>query len=168
MKYSAKLKILNDLNDTFEKKNHDYGDSVTKTFKKYGIVSYITRMADKVERWHVISEHEARVDEDIIEVLSDLCNYAILCKRDVGNTYTLFKRNYKSTSSYFIEHSLQADYTVGESTQFQYDSFIIFLDMLNLINITRFNVGEIDKALNVIINICLELIVQEELGNAKI
>ena len=38
------------LNDTYRRKNKDYGDAFGKTHEKYGAVSGLTRMSDKFYR----------------------------------------------------------------------------------------------------------------------
>lgn len=42
--------ICKELNELYSKKNSDYGDSVGDTYKKFGIISFVTRIADKVNR----------------------------------------------------------------------------------------------------------------------
>lgn len=74
---------------TFIDKDSDYGDSFGKTFEKYGIVSALTRMSDKMNRIDNLtnaqfqytindSDTKMRVDESIEDTLLDLANYAML------------------------------------------------------------------------------------------
>ena len=74
---------------TFIDKDSDYGDSFGKTFEKYGIVSALTRMSDKMNRINNLtnaafqsnindSDTKMRVDESIEDTLLDLANYAML------------------------------------------------------------------------------------------
>ena len=71
--------ICNSLNKLYKDKNHDYGDSVHDTFKKYGLTSFLVRMEDKLNRARTLDKVESEVkDEKIEDTLLDLANYAIL------------------------------------------------------------------------------------------
>lgn len=78
--------VLECIHSLYVKKNHDYGDSVHDTYKKYGLVSFLVRMEDKLNRVRTLSlkkENEkiddAKVtDEKIEDTLLDLANYSIL------------------------------------------------------------------------------------------
>ena len=63
-----------------EKKNADYGDSVNQTYEKFGYVSLLVRMYDKLHRLETILEKgDIEVsDETIQDTLIDLSNYALL------------------------------------------------------------------------------------------
>ena len=68
-----------DMLQTFINKDSDYGDSFGKTFDKYGIVSALTRMSDKLNRLdNLASSNTMQVDESIEDTLLDLANYAML------------------------------------------------------------------------------------------
>lgn len=78
-----------DMLQTFVDKDSDYGDSFGKTFEKYGIVSALTRMSDKLNRIDNLTSVNFRshisdggtkmkVDESIEDTLLDLANYAML------------------------------------------------------------------------------------------
>jgi len=74
-----------DMLQTFVNKDSDYGDSFGKTFDKYGIVSALTRMSDKLNRIDNLtainyrdSSTKMKVDESIEDTLLDLANYAML------------------------------------------------------------------------------------------
>lgn len=78
-----KHKLLCDqLNKTYEQKNHDYGNSFGETYKKLGIISAITRISDKYNRICSLatkSADERKVkDESIKDTLLDLANYCIM------------------------------------------------------------------------------------------
>lgn len=84
--------IFNELLDIYEKKNHDYGDSVEDTYRKYGLVSFLVRMEDKLNRLRTLSQKEAEVvDEKIEDTLLDLANYAaiacMMLRKYHGNKY---------------------------------------------------------------------------------
>lgn len=74
--------LCNELNDTYNKKNHDYGDSFGETFKKLGIISAVTRISDKYNRLVslcTLPEEERMVkDETISDTLLDMANYCIM------------------------------------------------------------------------------------------
>lgn len=71
--------ILNNMNEVYERKNADYGDSFSKTFDEFGLTSSAVRMNDKMERFKKLIKQEAQVkDESIRDTLLDLANYAVL------------------------------------------------------------------------------------------
>ena len=73
-------RLQDDMLNTFIDKDSDYGDSFGKTFDKYGIVSALTRMSDKLNRLDNLanSSNQMKVDESIEDTLLDLANYAML------------------------------------------------------------------------------------------
>lgn len=75
-------KIVNEMYEIYKAKNADYGDSVHDTFLKYGLLSFLVRMEDKISRLRSLTlkgKKEQRVkNESIIDTLQDLANYAIL------------------------------------------------------------------------------------------
>lgn len=78
------LQTFKDLSESetevFIAKNADYGDSVTDTFLKFGMVSFLTRINDKVNRLntlHLKGTQEVK-DESFMDTLLDLSNYAKL------------------------------------------------------------------------------------------
>lgn len=71
--------LLDKLSNLYQTKNADYGDSVSETYKKYGMISFLVRMEDKLNRVRTLTQKEAKVqDEKIEDTLLDLANYAIL------------------------------------------------------------------------------------------
>lgn len=76
--------ILNNMHELYIKKNHDYGDSVHDTYEKYGLVSFLVRMEDKLNRVRTLSKDDVKItdvkvkDEKIEDTLLDLANYSIL------------------------------------------------------------------------------------------
>ena len=72
--------LLRQIHDTYIKKNHDYGDSFSKSFKKYGLVAAMVRMEDKWNRLdNLASGAEQKVsDESIRDTLLDLAGYCIM------------------------------------------------------------------------------------------
>ena len=71
--------LISYLHNLYVTKNADYGDSVHDTYEKYGLVSFLVRLEDKLNRARTLSKHTARVaDEKIEDTLLDMANYAIL------------------------------------------------------------------------------------------
>ena len=71
--------LLDKLSELYLTKNADYGDSVSETYKKYGMTSFLVRMEDKLNRVRTLTQKEAKVaDEKIEDTLLDTANYALL------------------------------------------------------------------------------------------
>lgn len=78
-----KLEKLEDLLyealQTYIKKNADYGDIFSKSYKEFGITDPVVRMNDKMERLKSLTKADAKVkDESIRDTLIDLANYAMM------------------------------------------------------------------------------------------
>lgn len=69
-----------ELADLLVRKNHDYGDSFSQQYSKYGLMSALIRMDDKMRRLETLqqAESKAQVDESISDTLLDLAGYALL------------------------------------------------------------------------------------------
>ena len=73
------LSIIDEMYETFKKKNHDYGSSFDKTWDKYGFTSLLCRLSDKLNRLDTLTNNTAEVKTESVEdTLLDLANYAIL------------------------------------------------------------------------------------------
>lgn len=76
------LKITKSLNQLYDFKGRDYGDSFGETYQKLGIISAITRISDKYNRLMSLAtkpEEERKVkDESIQDTLLDMANYCIM------------------------------------------------------------------------------------------
>lgn len=71
--------IASELASLYERKNSDYGDSFSVTFRELGIISAVTRMNDKMNRLKSLCVKEIRVkDESIRDTLIDLACYSIM------------------------------------------------------------------------------------------
>lgn len=74
--------LLNHLEETYEAKNNDYGNSVADTYDKFGCVSFLVRITDKYNRLMTLCDPNApeqRVkDEKIDDTILDLANYCLL------------------------------------------------------------------------------------------
>ena len=76
--------ITDEMHDLYIKKNADYGDSVTNTYKDFGLVSFLVRMQDKLNRLKTLNKKESQVkDESVRDTLVDLANYAILAVMEI-------------------------------------------------------------------------------------
>ena len=71
--------IADEMYDIYIAKNSDYGSSVSDTYKDFGLVSFLVRMQDKMNRLKTLNNKESLVkDEKIEDTLLDLANYSIL------------------------------------------------------------------------------------------
>lgn len=73
--------ICKTLRDIYISKNEDYGDSTHKSYRDYGMVSFVVRMQDKLNRIYNLAckNSDRKVeDEKVEDTLLDLANYAIL------------------------------------------------------------------------------------------
>ena len=72
--------VCQELNETYEKKNADYGNSFENSLDKHGLIAGIVRMDDKMSRLISLnSKNEQQVmDESLRDTLMDLANYAIM------------------------------------------------------------------------------------------
>lgn len=76
------MELCKELNNTYECKNRDYGNSFGDTYQKLGIISAVTRITDKYNRLVGLCmkpEEERMVkDESIRDTLMDMANYCML------------------------------------------------------------------------------------------
>ena len=85
--------ITSKMIETYEKKNHDYGDSFGKSLDKFGLIASVVRMGDKMDRieslinksiqnpaYPSVSVKDVNLvkDESIKDTLLDLANYAVM------------------------------------------------------------------------------------------
>lgn len=69
------------MSQTFAQKRNDYGQSTTETFEKFGPVSMLTRMHDKMSRLdRLLGQNVERAveGEKVQDTLMDLANYALI------------------------------------------------------------------------------------------
>lgn len=81
--------------ETFKKKRHDYGQSTTETFKKFGPVSMLTRMHDKMARLdRILGQDIGRAikSESVEDTLMDLANYALITIIELGKEKVTYGR----------------------------------------------------------------------------
>ena len=75
------MDLCRELNNLYERKNRDYGDSFHQSYVEEGIVTARFRLGDKLNRFKQLSRNPAgqRVnDESIRDTLIDLANYALM------------------------------------------------------------------------------------------
>ena len=80
-KVEKHMVLCKKLNDIYEKKNHDYGDSFHDTFVEEGMAMARIRLSDKLSRFKRLTREGVEqevVDESIADTLMDLANYAIM------------------------------------------------------------------------------------------
>jgi len=73
--------ICDGLNNLYERKNKDYGDSFGKSFSEYGMTMSRIRLEDKLNRLKALTKPGAIQqvrDENIRDTLLDLANYSIM------------------------------------------------------------------------------------------
>ena len=86
MTYEQEVEFFNEkvkeMAGVFAKKRNDYGATTTETFEKFGPVSMLIRMHDKLGRLdNLLSRQISNVmvtTETIEDTLTDLANYAII------------------------------------------------------------------------------------------
>ena len=72
--------IVKELRRIYVAKNNDYGDSVSDTYKKFGDVSFVVRITDKINRVTSLlkAKEQLVVDEKIDDTIKDMVNYGLL------------------------------------------------------------------------------------------
>lgn len=78
--------VTEEMNALYERKNHDYGNSFSETFRKLGIISAATRMLDKMNRIvSLVTKDQQKVnDESLRDTLIDIANYAVMTIMEIG------------------------------------------------------------------------------------
>ena len=79
--------ILDEMKDVHERKNADYGNNFHKRYEKYGFLTAILRLTDKMERLeNIYAKGEIQVkDESVEDTLLDLANYAVMTIVELRN-----------------------------------------------------------------------------------
>ena len=86
-KVQKHMEICKTLNEIYIKKNHDYGDSFSESYGKYGAVMPIIRLEDKLNRFRnlVMNGNVEVKTESMEDTLLDLANYAIMTVIEIEN-----------------------------------------------------------------------------------
>ena len=89
-KTAAHKELCDLLNETYIKKNHDYGDSFHKSWEEEGIAMARIRLGDKMNRFKTLSRSNDRKvnDESLRDTLIDLANYALLTVLELDDEST--------------------------------------------------------------------------------
>lgn len=81
------MDILNGLHDMYVKKNIAYGNSTTVTYEEFGLVSYVVRLYDKMNRLKSIIKspdvEKLIHDERTEDTLLDMANYCVMAVIDL-------------------------------------------------------------------------------------
>jgi deoxyadenosine/deoxycytidine kinase len=82
--------IVEEMKEIHERKNADYGNNFHKRFEKWGFLTALLRLSDKMERLENIYEKgEIQVkDESVYDTLIDLANYAVMTAVELRNNNT--------------------------------------------------------------------------------
>lgn len=77
--------ICDKLNETYRKKNTDYGDSFGAMFRELGIITAVTRIGDKFNRLKTLAIKESAEvnDESLKDTLLDMANYCIMTVMEI-------------------------------------------------------------------------------------
>lgn len=76
----------------YEKKNHDYGDSFTKSMNKWGMIAAAVRMSDKMNRIESLIQNENLVkEESVMDTLFDMACYSVMTYAYLSNKKENFK-----------------------------------------------------------------------------
>jgi len=78
--YAEHEKITAEMSRIYRSKNADYGDSFAKSVQKRGLVSAVTRIEDKFQRFdNIVTTGKSEVKSESLEdTLLDMANYAIM------------------------------------------------------------------------------------------
>lgn len=72
--------IVDEMAETYAKKNSDYGDSFGISVRKYGNIAALTRMSDKFNRIEnlILNGNQQVKDESLLDSLKDLGCYCVM------------------------------------------------------------------------------------------
>lgn len=80
--------LLDEMYETYEKKNADYGDSFKKTHLQFGEIAGLVRISDKLNRLISLSEKtpDSQNYESKRDTYMDLANYCLMQVMVMGET----------------------------------------------------------------------------------
>lgn len=93
-KVERHLQLCKILNEVYNKKNHDYGDSFHQTFLEEGFAMARIRLTDKLNRFKALTrtnEKQKVTDESLTDTLMDLANYALMTIMEMRESEELDK-----------------------------------------------------------------------------
>jgi hypothetical protein len=80
------LAVCKKANETYRKKNADYGDSYGQQFQEYGPTVGIIYIENKIRRIKQLLKSPAQVQgESLNDSMDDLINYSIMLKMEMDN-----------------------------------------------------------------------------------
>lgn len=139
--------ILSNLEDTYKKKNSDYGNSVGDTYEKFGDISFLTRITDKYNRILSLSSKggvKEVKDESIEDTILDLANYCLLWlvereyaaqEKEVSPTKEIQLKTSHQVSNYNNVNTEVMDKVQDRLSKMDNDDFQTVLNMLDAYNI---------------------------------
>lgn len=139
--------ILSNLEDTYKRKNSDYGNSVGDTYEKFGDISFLTRITDKYNRILSLADKgecgEVK-DEALEDTILDLANYCLLWlvereyagqHEEVKPTKDVQLKTPKPVSNYDNVNTAVMNDVQTRLAKMDEDDFKIVLNMLEAYNI---------------------------------
>lgn len=83
--------LLRQIHDAYVKKNHDYGDSFSRSFEKYGIAAAMIRMEDKWNQLDNLTGGAGQMifDESVRGALLELADFAIMAVMELDRQNAL-------------------------------------------------------------------------------
>jgi hypothetical protein len=71
--------ILDEMLNTYRKKNEDYGNSFSETIQEFGFIPAVARISDKVKRMkNIVKGQKMNYDESLRDALMDAACYCVL------------------------------------------------------------------------------------------
>ena len=139
--------IINNLEDTYKRKNSDYGNSVGDTYEKFGDISFLTRITDKYNRILSLADKgecgEVK-DEALEDTILDLANYCLLWlvereyaeqRKEVKPTKDVQLKTPNLVSNYNNVNTAVMNDVQTRLAKMDEDDFKIVLNMLEAYNI---------------------------------
>lgn len=117
---SIHKQLLDEMHDLYIRKNRDYGSSVTDTYEKFGLTSFLVRLSDKLNRVTNLTlnnKDNLVQDEKIQDTLMDLANYSILAliemKMEEDQLCSVAKSEEESINDYKENNPNRVQYIKG-------------------------------------------------------
>lgn len=71
--------IVGEMQETYKKKNSDYGNSFNETIEEFGFVPAVARINDKVKRIkNLVKGQDMNYQESLRDNLMDIANYCVM------------------------------------------------------------------------------------------